>query len=256
MNSEWNYGNMGPDVWSDIYPLCSEHSQSPIDIETSHTIYQSFSPFNFSSNSNELEKFKLINNGHTVSGIYIGNNKSSLTLNGGNLNGTFQLDNFHVHWGENYKSGSEHQINDQKYAAEIHFVYLNRKTNEKAVLAMFLKSILDTRGRKTNDYTSSQEWTKYWSIIKNLKEINDSNIIHLRLRSLMSKNRNNFWRYKGSLTTPPCSQGIIWTVFKEPIIVNDHELFRIRKNIFSKNFRSPQRLYNRKVYRSFHYITN
>jgi len=48
-DENWNYHNLGPDVWSDAYPSCAEHSQSPINIRTACTIYQPHTPFHFSS---------------------------------------------------------------------------------------------------------------------------------------------------------------------------------------------------------------
>ncbi|CAF3991900.1 unnamed protein product, partial [Rotaria sordida] len=56
---------------------------------------------------------------------------------------------------------------------------------------------------------------------------------------------------KGSLTTPPCTEGVIWTVFKTPIIFSENEIDGFRKNISLENYRSPQALYNRMVYRNF-----
>jgi carbonic anhydrase len=106
----WNYGDLGPDVWSDEYPLCSGRSQSPINIRTACTTYQSFTPFQFSSTYNLTNNFTITNNGHTIVGTYNGTESSSLKLTGGSLHGTYEFVNFHLHWGENYKSGSEHQV--------------------------------------------------------------------------------------------------------------------------------------------------
>jgi carbonic anhydrase len=110
VTSDWNYGQEGPDVWSDQYPLCARHSQSPIDIKTACTIHRSFEPFGISSAYSQSRNFTLINNGHTISGTLKDNNSSSLKLVGGGLIGTYQFSSFHFHWGENYKSGSEHQV--------------------------------------------------------------------------------------------------------------------------------------------------
>jgi carbonic anhydrase len=108
--SSWNYADLGPDVWSDQYPLCIGEFQSPINIRTACTTYQSFQPFNFSEDFYDSHNFTLINNGHTILATYTGNILPSFTLTDGGLNGTFQFVNFHLHWGENYKSGSEHQM--------------------------------------------------------------------------------------------------------------------------------------------------
>ena len=100
---------LGPDVWSDTYPTCAKYSQSPINIQTACTIYQSFIPFHFSSVYNLTYNFTLQNNGHTIVGSYIDNGSLPLILTDGGLNGTYHFVSFHLHWGENYKSASEHQ---------------------------------------------------------------------------------------------------------------------------------------------------
>jgi carbonic anhydrase len=106
----WDYGRLGPDVWSDFYPTCGGSNQSPIDIKTACTKYQSFTPFQFSSGYNTAQNFTIINNGHTISGTQFDKTTYPLTLTGGGLSEPFTFVNFHLHWGENYKSGSEHQL--------------------------------------------------------------------------------------------------------------------------------------------------
>jgi carbonic anhydrase len=106
----WNYRELGPDVWPDFYPTCGRTAQSPINIKTACTIYQSYAPFQFSSAYDLTQDFTLTNNGHTISGAPVDKTKFPLTLTGGGLTKPFTFVNFHLHWGENYKSGSEHQL--------------------------------------------------------------------------------------------------------------------------------------------------
>ncbi len=110
-NLDWNYGDYGPDVWSERYPTCGGQLQSPINILTACTMYRNFTPFLFGSDYSEQHNFTLRNNGHTIIGTF--DNETQLPffqLNGGDLNGTFEFVNFHLHWGENHKSGSEHEV--------------------------------------------------------------------------------------------------------------------------------------------------
>jgi carbonic anhydrase len=107
---DWNYGALGPDVWKDSYPTCGGTSQSPINIKTACTTYQVFDSFQFSSAYNLTQDFLLTNNGHTISGIQVNSSAFPLTLSGGGLSEAFTFKNFHLHWGENYNSGSEHQL--------------------------------------------------------------------------------------------------------------------------------------------------
>ncbi|CAF0825120.1 unnamed protein product [Adineta steineri] len=253
-SNQWNYGQLGPDIWSDYYPLCAGNSQSPINILTACTKYRNLKPFQLTSSYDEKHYFTLRNNGHTVIGIINQEYKQSpLVITGGGLNGTFEFVNFHLHWGENYKSGSEHQINGIKYAGEIHFVYLNRLTSQMAVLGIFMQSYADSEAIQLdeNDKTR-QEWQRYFDITQTLKSENDSTVFNLNFRSLIGDNLADFWRYQGSLTTPPCSEGVIWTIFKQPIVFLETQFRTLRDNIYFEDYRGPQPLYNRTVYRNFH----
>ncbi|CAF1639269.1 unnamed protein product [Rotaria magnacalcarata] len=253
----WNYGEFGPDVWDDEYPSCAGHYQSPINIRTACTIYQSFEPFHFSQDYNVSHNFTLLNNGHSILARYSPeNNETLFQVTGGGLNGTFDFLNFHLHWGQNYKSGSEHQINSKKYAGEIHIVYVNRRTRQLAAIAIFMQSnrsidLNETKNTYQIENTTLNEWKRYFSTARTLQYSNISIVLSLNLAKLMGNNFNEFWRYQGSLTTPPCTENIIWTVFKAPIIFTENELNSFRKNIFIEDYRGPQLLYNRTVYRNF-----
>ena len=85
--------------------------QSPINVLTACTVYKPFDPFTFASGYDEPHNFTLRNNGHTIVAVYGNESKlSAFRLTGGNLNGTFEFVNFHVHWGENHRTGSEHEM--------------------------------------------------------------------------------------------------------------------------------------------------
>jgi carbonic anhydrase len=106
----WNYGNLGPDVWPDFNPTCAGTAQSPINIKTACTIYESYEPFQFSSGYDLTQDFTLTNNGHSISAEPVDKTKSPLTLTGGGLSEEFMFASFHLHWGKNYKTGSEHLV--------------------------------------------------------------------------------------------------------------------------------------------------
>jgi carbonic anhydrase len=107
------------------------------------------------------------------------------------------------------------------------------------------------RDTSTNQNATLVEWENYLSAAGTLQQINASVVHDINLASLFSSDLTAFWRYTGSLTTPPCTEGIIWTVFKHPINVNDDQLEQLRNNIYSEDFRQPQPIHNRIVYRSF-----
>ena len=104
----WDYGEEGPDVWREACPDCGGKRQSPINIRTACTIQDDFNDFYFSPAHMNSIRFTLMNNGHTIRATT--EQAQPLTIRGGNLDGTFVFDSFHLHWGPNHNTGSEHQV--------------------------------------------------------------------------------------------------------------------------------------------------
>ena len=145
--------------------------------------------------------------------------------------------------------------NNAKYSGEIHLVHKNSATGALAVLGIFMNSSADHEGKGNNlnlnqDGTSSA-WANYFDYAPKLTKTDDVVDVNMSLAMLIQGNRNDFWRYSGSLTTPPCTEGVTWTVFKEPIYFTEAEIESLREHVLAKNARQTQPLYNRTVYRSF-----
>ena len=54
------------------------------------------------------------------------------------------------------------------------------------------------------------------------------------LDSLLPKNKDDYYRYNGSLTTPPCYESVIWTVFKDPITMSQAQVIDIKYRVAQK----------------------
>ena len=107
----WNYGDLGPDVWPDLFPICGEYQQSPINIEVQKTKYKKYSSFKLSSEYFDERQFKLvISRDRGMVASLIDNGQPFPSISGGGLYGTYKLDHFKFHWGPNYATGSEHRV--------------------------------------------------------------------------------------------------------------------------------------------------
>ena len=156
--------------------------------------------------------------------------------------GTFSFKQFHFHWGTNSDQGSEHCVNGNSYAAEIHFVHTNASgaQDENAVIGAFCQVDSECRDKC---------WEKIQIPKENGKviEVTDINICSYIPSDL------DYYHYKGSLTTPPCSENVLWYVIKQPLKVPEEFLMRMRQmkepagRMLTFNHRLCKPLYGRSV---------
>lgn len=136
---------------------------------------------------------------------------------------------------------------DQVYSAELHFVYSNKRGDTIAALGFFIQ----TQPEELVSLPQESAWPQFFNVSSAVKRTTDIVAIDLPLSSLMSYNLQDFWRYEGSFTVPPCTENVVWTVFSEPIVLQDTLFNSFRRNILAKNYRPIQPLHDRRVYRSF-----
>ncbi len=218
----WGYsGDTGPAHWGSLkedYFICGAgKTQSPVNI--SGTIPAKLDAIAFSYEASPL---KILNNGHTIQINYAPG--SSITVD----DIRFDLLQFHFH------SPSEHEINSQSYALEGHFVHKDKDGNLAVVGVMFEEGAANP----VIDFL--------WQNLP--QEVNKEMVSEntwINGEDLLPKNRNYF-RYSGSLTTPPCSEGVRWLVIKEPLTISKTQVDKFVA-LVGQNNRPVQHTHARKV---------
>ncbi|NXJ89486.1 CAH4 anhydrase, partial [Corythaixoides concolor] len=256
-----------PREWYKTYNACKGNKQSPINIVTKNVIYdKSLKPLNFEGyDSKGSSKWNIENNGHT--GKYCQLFKVTLStsakVGGGGLKRKYKAIEFHLHWGVEgvplYFPGSEHSIDGEKQAMELHVVHIREDVSDLteakktadgvAVLAFFIKV--------------EEENKNYVTLINELENIRYKGktlllMEPLPLSSLLppEEDLGKYYRYEGSLTTPDCYEGVTWTVFEKPIELSVSQISQFSTVHFDgknsthmvENFRPVQLLNERKVY--------
>ncbi|XP_053322709.1 carbonic anhydrase 2-like isoform X2 [Spea bombifrons] len=188
---------------------------------------------------------------------------SDVLVTGGPFNGKYRLRQFHFHWGRSDDHGSEHRVDGQAYAAELHIVHWNsekygsfveaaNQPDGLGVIGVFLKIGEDNASieRITDALDAIQTKGKQSSFTK----FDPSCLLPDCL---------DFWTYSGSLTVPPLLESVIWIVLKKPISVSSRQLSEFRSLLSTSeseetgpccikaNYRPVQPLKNRKVKASF-----
>jgi carbonic anhydrase len=266
---DWNYDDAspeGPSYWVDTYPSCGGANQSPINVITSAA--QSLpGPTSFTFTNYEriipASPFTIVNNGHSA---MIQVNLKDITISGAGLPSTYVLEQFHLHWGENNGVGSEHLVDSVAHPLEIHFVHYNSalypdvataaasgNPQALAVLGVFV------------DIDDNKPTPEIASIVDHVAEVlyaDDSKFITpFSVANLLPQSAlNSYFRYSGSLTTPGCSEVVIWTLFTQPMYATSAQLNTLRQlranvigdpdEAMTRNYRPVQPVNSRTVYRA------
>jgi carbonic anhydrase len=219
---DWSYeGETGPARWGQLnadFATCATGSvQSPIALETPAGAAPPKVVFDYRGTG-----LTLVNNGHTVEVTY--EPGSSIQLDGVR----YDLRQFHFH------GPSEHEVGGQEHPLEIHFVHQAADGGLAVVGALVsvgarhaaLAPVFDNLPTTVDvPRTVLEAWI-------------DANEFLPRSRSA--------YYYTGSLTTPPCTEGVRWIVLRNPISIDEQQLEQYRA-VVRRNDRPTQPLNGRAV---------
>jgi len=222
----WGYFQHGedevvlPEKWGEHFPNCNGFQQSPINIQDTNE--SETGEFHFNYHSTPL---KIINNGHTIEVEY--EPGSSMTIN----NTEYRLLQFHFH------TPSEHLVNGHSFPMEMHLVHTNT-SGELAVIGVLIEE-----GKKHKTFAN---------IIKNaplhIGEVEISGK-HINISDLLPDETEEYFNYAGSLTTPPCSEGVNWFVMEESITFSKKQIHEF-ENVIHLNARPVQEINSRIIYKN------
>ncbi|BAT85217.1 hypothetical protein LR48_Vigan04g074400 [Vigna angularis] len=217
----------GPDNWWRLNPkwrVCGKGKrQSPIDL--SDKVVHEFPQLGNLQKYYKPAPALLKNMGHVIMVKWNGNAGQL------NINGTYyKLVQCHWH------TPSEHTFNGTKFELELHAVHQNSK-GEIAVIGIWYKI-----GRP--DRLLSK-------LLKELKSLGEKDIDLGVINPGMMELGRKYYRYVGSLTTPPCTEGVVWTIVKKVKTVSRKQLRALKEAVhhgYENNARPTQELHGRQVW--------
>lgn len=219
---EWGYAGEGaPERWADLsadYAACAEGaSQSPIDIVEAPALAGAPPPsFDYGGRSTEIARSK-----HSVHTHFDERN----TLR--SAEGDYRL--LQIHW----HTPSEHRIAGRSFPMELHLVH-QRESGEIAVVGILyevgaadpaIQRLLDAAPAARGDAAQNSD---------------------LAGRDFQP-DEASYYAYDGSLTTPPCSEGVAWFIMRERRTVSAKQLAALSKIVGGENNRPVQPLNGRSV---------
>ena len=145
------------------------------------------------------------------------------------IDGTpFILQQFHFH------APSENTVHGKHYAMEMHLVHKNAKGAVAVVAVMFEQGAENTG------------LNKLWATMPEQAEQTAKIVTQMDLNALLPVDKT-YWRFSGSLTTPPCSEGVTWIVLKHPLTLSSAQLAKFSHAMHHDNNRPVQPLNGRVV---------
>lgn len=211
----WGYeGEVGPEHWqefeADFGECSSGRNQSPIDLRNLIEADLPRIAFDYKPGG-----YQVVNNGHAVQVNYRPGSKITVDQM------EFQLKQFHFH------SPSENTVNGKSFPMEAHFVHADAKGNLAVVALMF------------EEGASNKLLEQVWPHVPKEENGKAGLATPVAAAELLHTDRD-YYRYDGSLTTPPCSEGVRWFVLKHPVKANAEQLALVREVIGHANNRPVQ----------------
>jgi carbonic anhydrase len=224
VGADWSYsGATGPERWGSLspeYAACSGGSeQSPVDLTGGEGSPPSLEIVYGSS------PLELTNDGHSVEARPGGEN--TITLGGK----AYTLDQFHFH------APSEHTVDGEALPVELHFVNVAADGSAAVLGVLVAEGGVNTAWADMTD-----------ALAHTVNEGDSTRVKSVDLLALLPGDPESAqrWSYAGSLTTPPCTEGIAWTVFAEPIEMSPEQIAAFT-GAYSGNARPVQPLGDREL---------
>ncbi len=222
---EWGYsGSEGPSHWGELSPefaACKTgHRQSPVNIAGAQSADLPAIQFDYKPSA-----LHIINNGHTIeinyapgSFIKIGDKR-------------YELKQFHFH------HPSEETINGKRFPMELHLVHSDAAGN-LAVVSVLLE-----------EGSANALIETLWGVApKTAGPEKKDDSLQINVTDLLPANRGYF-TFSGSLTTPPCTEGVSWFVLETPVMISSKQVATFAK-IYPYDERPTQSLNGRTVLES------
>jgi carbonic anhydrase len=222
--AHWSYeGKTGPIVWSKLdpaYQACNKgHEQSPIDIRGAH-INKALEPVEYHYLSGGVT---VVNNGHA---LQVNVHPGSYIVTGGVR---YDLIQFHFH------SPSEEAIRGKFADMDVHLVH---KSADGKLLVIAVRFLRDQDIPNALLATLTDNLPK-----KEGKEVVVTDMINPG--GLLPADRG-YYTYTGSLTTPPCTEGVRWIVYEQEMTMSRTQ-YRAFQSLYKINSRPLQDAHGRRI---------
>jgi len=255
--SDWSYAGQG-NYWPVSHAYCAGKRQSPINIDTSkvYDLYDEHG-LEFKDYNGKLAG-KFVNAGSSLK-FTPADDAAVPCIQNGSLASSYKLLQFHFHWGSTNDRGSEHTVDGQSFAMEMHLVHVKNEYKDDVAMALSEPDGLAVVGIMFVVGGDGSDFTPLKSIVKAANKLHDDPSlevdVEVKLQSFLNMVGPGHYSYDGSLTTPTCNEVVSWFVMEKAIAISQEQIDAFRglsypdSSPMVDNFRPPQPLNNRIVKR-------
>ncbi|XP_018569040.1 carbonic anhydrase 7-like isoform X3 [Anoplophora glabripennis] len=259
--NNYGYGDCGgPSSWHQKFISAGGQRQSPINLIARGSICipsETVDPLVFSCEFHVPPcEMKLYNTGHNVV-IYAtwGSGKRPIIF-GGPLTDEYTFLNIKFRWGPNENEGTEHMINGCRYAMELqaafakgvaqqNFDIVEAARSGSLLILSYMFMVTPIDNPYVEPIVSALRYIKYPGGCVSIEPI----IISLLLPDFS----RDYYTYMGSMTFPPCTEGVKWIVKPEPLLISSKQVRKFRKlhglgGPILMNTRPVQNVNNREIF--------
>jgi carbonic anhydrase len=216
----WGYeGEVGPEHWGDLSPdfaACAQgKEQSPVDIPATAPVNPPGLSFNY-----QPSPLSIVNNGHAIQ--VNADPGSDLAVGGA----TYFLTQFHLH------SLSEHALNGEHTPMELHLVHKDASGHLAVIGVMIVE------GAENPAY---EPVLAHMPVAEGEPQVISGTTVNAG--DLLPADRR-YYRYNGSLTTPPCTEGVTWFIMAAPVELSTGQIAAFQSR-YGDNYRPVQPLNTR-----------
>lgn len=207
---------MAPHNWKKQHPFCGGDAQSPMHLRSKKCVPHTFSnPLRYPDSEKSPIKVTMENNGYSI-GWKLEYNGTRPHLTGGPLKSNYVLEGMHLHWGLKSHTGSEHMVDGEFADAELHMLHRNVKYASDKEAALHPDGLV-----VVGMLISASKLMRPTPMFKNIQDVREpytSVTLAGAPKGYVLKNilgfmpSEPFLAYRGSLTTPPCNEAVLWLV--------------------------------------------
>ncbi|XP_049631394.1 carbonic anhydrase 6-like [Suncus etruscus] len=226
-----NTGSQKESDWARQFPQCGGKKQSPINIRSNKVKFNpNLKPLVLNGYETHQGPFIVTNMNHKLHILLP--QTMRVNISNGQEYAAWQM---HFYWG-NYSSeisGSEHTVDGKRHVGEVQVIHYNTNYNNFQEAQNTPDGLLMLAALfEVKEYSENTYYSDFINHLKYIKYPGQSTILNsIDVRDMLPPDVRHYYTYQGSLTTPPCTENVLWFLLKDPIIISRAQIVKLENSL-------------------------